>query len=77
MCRISSWEGVREADEAKGEVELKCNFVPEASGDPMGDLEQDWFLRLIPMEARELDFCIHPIDQTLNVLALKRHLTLG
>lgn len=25
-----------EADDAKGEVELKCNFVPEASGDPMG-----------------------------------------
>lgn len=32
LCRINSCEGVREADEAKGEVELKCNFTSGLRG---------------------------------------------
>lgn len=40
-------------------------FVPETSGDsiPWGVLEQGGLLRLVPMEARELDTCTHSIDQ--------------
>ena len=43
------------------------HLAAETSGGLMGALELGWPLRLVPMEVREPDLCIHPIDQALDM----------
>lgn len=45
---------------AKEEVKLQCNLYQRPQGIPWGALE---LLRLVPVEARELDSCTRSIDQ--------------